>query len=317
MIKYCASFLIVKSGMKILLSGIFISLSFSLTLAQSTGNIESFLHNEGRIILENQEYSQRLTANDTFLVTLKNYIATKDGFDDPLNSVNNMMRLAPGKDVRIYTWQMPDSNFHYIKYGLIAAKTRHGIQVTELQDQSDKINEAQFQILKPDNWYGAIYYKAIPVKKGHQILYTLLGYAPGQSLNQKIIEVLDLDHRGRPRFGARIFHIDQFMDKTLHKPPMRLILSYSSEYSASVRWNDEKKMIIMDHLSPPDVKLKGVYRMYGPDMSYDGLEWKDNWWYLQEQVKFDSRQNIKLIPPDKPIGLPPGSNSPKPATPKR
>lgn len=281
---------------------LFLSLLAGVASAQS---VEQKLVEEGRKILTDPAYQQRLKSNDIFGKTLQDYVGTEQGFNDPLAGVHNMMRLEAEDDLRIYTWQMPDSNYHYVKYGLIAVQTPKGIVVTPLKDKSSSMMQPEFAQLKADNWYGAIYYKLIPIKKGRSHLYTLLGYAPGTDLNQKIIEVLAVDRRGRPTFGAKVFKIDQFQDQTFRKPPMRLILRYGGKYAASVRWNEEKEMIVMDHLSPPDAHLKGVYRMYGPDMSYDGLVWGDDWWNLKTEVKFNTGQNIKVVPPDRPVDLPP------------
>ncbi len=267
-------------------------------------DIEKMLAETGKQILVHPEFKERKQANKNFLEKLEEYIATEKGFNDALTSVTNMVRLTAEDELRIFTWQMPDSTYKYQRFGLVAANTRRGIVVTRLEDASADISQPEFKILKSNEWYGAIYYKLIPVKKGRNMVYTILGFAPGGHINQKIIDVIEVDGRGRPKFGARIFKVDHFMDKTLRKPPMRLILSYGGKYAASVRWNEEKEMIVMDHLSPPDDKLKGVYRMYGPDMSYDGLVWKDDWWNLETQVKFNSGQNVKIIPPDKPTDLP-------------
>lgn len=263
------------------------------------------LSQEGRKILEHPEYQKRKAANKLFTETLREYVATEEGFDDPLKSVTNMMRLEAGDDARIYTWQMPDSTYSYVKFGLVAARHDDKIRVTELKSKGRAIPEAEFRRLKPDDWYGAIYYEVIPIEKDGKELYTLLGFSPGSDLNQKIIDVLEIDARGKPRFGAKVFKIDEFMDKTLRKPPMRLILSYSGDYAASVRWNEDEKMIVMDHLAPPDAKMKGVYRMYGPDMSYDALEWEDDWWNLIRDVEIKSNQNVPIVPPDRPTDLPP------------
>ena len=278
----------------------------SASIFGQLGSLEQELAETGKKILAHPEYRERKLANQKFLDQLEEYISTEKGFDDPLATVTNMVRLAGEDEVRVFTWQMPDSTYQYVRFGLVAANTRKGIVVTRLEDVAQNIIQPEFKILKADEWYGALYYKLIPVKKkrGREVIYTLLGYAPGGEINQKIIDVIEVDSRGRPKFGARIFKVDQFMDKTLRKAPMRLILSYGGDYAASVRWNDEKEMIIMDHLSPPDDRLKGVYRMYGPDMSYDGLVWKDDWWNLESEVKFNSGQNVKIVPPNKPVDLP-------------
>lgn len=277
-----------------------------LGFGQEIVSPETFLAETGREILANSEFAKRKEACDTFLVTLKNYIGTDQGYDDKLVSVKSMLRLDYKDDFRIYTWQMPDSTFKYVKFGLVAAKTKKGIVVTELVDNSTMLMEPEFKSLKPDNWYGAIYYQVIPVKKGRDEVFTLLGFAPDETTNRKVVDVITIDKKGKPKFGDKIFHFDEFMDKTYRKPPLRIILSYGGKYAASVRWNDDKEMIIMDHLSPPDPKLKGVYSTYGPDMSYDALTWEKGWWYLQREVKFDSKQNVPIVPPSKPTDLPPG-----------
>lgn len=271
--------------------------------AQSLQETEKQLHRLGRLILEHPEYERRLSANDSFRVMLEELVSTEEGFDAPLKMVDNMLRLELGKHARIYTWQIPDSAFRYKRYGLVAAEGKDDIVVTRLEE--DAPADGQFKKLKPDEWYGALYYHVIPVEKGRSSLYTLLGFAPGQEVNQKIIDVVEIDRRGKPVFGARIFRVENFMDRTFKRAPYRLILSYGGDVSASVRWNEDKEMIIMDHLAPPDNKLKGVYRMYGPDMSYDGLVWEDGWWNLEKEVQFNTRQNIPIVPPDKPTDLPP------------
>ena len=278
-----------------------------ISSGQQSATPEPFLAETGKEILANSIFEERQAACDTFLTVLKNHISTPQGYDDPLKSVTNMMRLVQEDEFRIYTWQMPDSTFKYVKFGLVAAKTKKGIVVTELHDNSRMLMEPEFKKLKADNWYGAIYYKIIPTGKKRNTTYTLLGFAPDETINRKIVDVISVDNRGRPQFGDKVFHFDEFMDKTYRKAPMRIVLSYGGKYAASVRWNEEKEMIVMDHLSPPDPKLKGVYSTYGPDMSYDGLVWEKDWWHLEKEVKFNSRQQVPIVPPDKPTDLPGGN----------
>lgn len=265
---------------------------------------------EGRKILEHPEYHERVAANEKFTSSLVSYISESAGFNDPLSGVSNMLRLELGDEIRLFTWQMPDTLYNYTRFGLVGVMKDDSVIITELKEVPD-IENMQFKKLRAEQWYGAIYYTAIPESKKNPKFFTLLGFAPGKEVNEKFIEVLEIDKKGRPVFGAKVFHIDEFMDKTLNQPPMRLILKYSGDYAASVRWLQDEELIVMDHLAPPDVKLKGVYRMYGPDMSYDALRWDKKWWYLDEEVKFDSNQNIEIRPPDKPLDLPAGTPSKK------
>lgn len=284
----------------------FLALSFGLSLLSAQElSLPDILASEGRQILEHPEYQERRQSNLRFMDQLASYVATETGFNDALGAVNNMLRLELGNEIRIYSWQMPDSLYRYVRYGLVAVAMKDTIVITRLEEVQD-VEDMQFRKLKASDWYGAIYYEAIPERKKNPRFYTLLAFAPGEEVNEKYVDVMEIDKKGRPVFGAKVFHIDQFMDKTLSKPPMRLILKYGGDYAASVRWDEDESLIIMDHLSPPDAKLKGVYRMYGPDMSYDALRWDKKWWYLDEEVKFNTGQKIEIRPPDKPLDLPGG-----------
>lgn len=270
--------------------------------ASAQQNIDEMIE-QGRKTLMEPAYEDRKAALSIFKKQLKDFISTEEGFQHSLKDVGNVMRLSLGDEAAIYTWQVPDSTFQYRRYGLVAALRKGEVVITELEEQHNPM--ATFQQLKAENWYGAIYYEAIPVEKGRKAYYTLLGFAKGKRINEKIIDVVEVDRRGRPRFGAKIFRVQEWQDQSFQRAPMRLILKYGGDISASVKWNEEEEMIVMDHLSPPDEKLKGVYQEYGPDMSYDGLEWEDDWWHLREEVRFETGQEIPIVPPDKPTDLPP------------
>jgi hypothetical protein len=276
--------------------------------AESLSKDLTLLVELGKTIREHPEYQIRKQANDDFLSGLQAFLENEENYELPLNAIKNISVLTANKNkFKLCTWLMRDSLYRYKSFGLVAAKTRKRIVVTRLEDKGKAMSQPEFKILKPNKWMGAVYYKMIPVKKKRKTIYTLLGYAPDEPIQRKIIDVITVDRRGRPKFGGKIFYIEDFQDKKFRKPPMRLILAYSSDYSASVKWNEEEEIIVMDHLSPPDAKLKGVYRTYGPDMSYDSLEWDDGWWHLKVGPKFNSGQNVEIRPPDKPVGPPPGN----------
>ena len=52
----------------------------------------------------------------------------------------------------------------------------------------------------------------------------------------------------------------------------------------SLKYNNELKMIVFDHLSPFESRYQGVYQFYGPDFSYDGLEFNKGIWRLISDV---------------------------------
>lgn len=257
----------------------------------------------GQTVRDSPEFKVRKKANQRFSELLQEYLSYDQGYEDPLKEVQTMVVVSEkDNDFRIFTWLLPDSLFELKAFGLIAAQTRRGVELTILKDKKQDLMEPEFKVLKANQWYGAIYYKLITTKKGRKKIYTLLGYSPDKPVQRKVVEVLSIDKRGRPKFGAKVFYIEDFMDKKFRRAPMRLILSYSAEYSVSVTWNDKEEMVVMDHLIPPNPRLKGLYDMYGPDMTYDGLEWDDDWWYLRPQIKFNTNQEIEIRAPDRPVG---------------
>ncbi len=283
--------------------------AFVFTLWARAQNTANELAALGRSILEEPAYVDRLAANEQFTEKLMAYVASSQGYNDELSEVTNMMRLQIPDAFTIYSWMMPDSAFKYEHLGLVVGISKKGERViTLLQNARKTIEEPQYQLLSATHWFGAVYYQVVPKKKKRRKkqkkVFTLLGYAPDDQINQKIVEVITIDKKGKPTFGAKIFKLDEFMDLRLRQPATRLVLQYNGDYSASVKWNEEEKMIIMDHLSPADDRLKGVYQTYGPDMSYDGLRWEKGWWVLEKEVDFNSGQDVKIIPPNKGRGLP-------------
>lgn len=286
---------------KVILLGLFLlSIGSKAQDSLSIAELQAY----GRQSLEAPEFAVRDTANQRFMRGLITYLSQADNYKNPLPQLNNMLRLeSPDGRFAIYTWQRPDAKRKYQRFGLIAGEFKGETKVIVLHDQLSTIAELQYDKADAENWPGAIYY-AIQPMEGEKNKYVLLGLAMGEVLNYKIIEVLKVTKRGKVSFGDRVFRVDEWMDKTLNRPPVRLVLTYNAKYSATVRWNERAEMIIMDHLAPPEPKMKGLYQMYGPDFSYDALYWEDGWWHLKTGVNFNTGQEIEIKPPSLPTDLP-------------
>lgn len=258
----------------------------------------------GRLTLESPIFTERDSANQLFRAELLSFLEEEDNYKRSLPQVSNMLRLeSPDGRFAIYTWQRPDAQRKYQRYGLVAGEFKGEIKVIELKDHLAEISDLQFQRCEAENWPGAIYYAIRPMP-GEKYKYLLLGLAMGEPLNQKIIEIIKVGKRGKVSFGEKHFRVDEWMDRTLNRPPRRLVLTYNAKYSATARWNEQAEMVIMDHLAPPEPKLKGLYQMYGPDFSYDALYWDDGWWRLKSGVNFNTGQEILIVPPSQPKDLP-------------
>lgn len=188
--------------------------------------------------------------------------------------------IAKDKRLVIVTWNVFLDNGEYHYYGYIQYKSKDGKILTyHLIDKSDEINNPETSNMSIDRWYGCLYYQIIEQKAGRKRIYTLLGWDGNNYLSQKkIIEVLSFQN-DRPKFGYR-FDIDGKIKK-------RIVFEYNKQVEMNLRWDEKRKMIIWDHLSPSEPKFEGMYQFYGPDFSYDGLVFrKKRWIYLKNvQVK--------------------------------
>ncbi|MBK6408834.1 MAG: hypothetical protein IPF78_03880 [Flavobacteriales bacterium] len=83
---------------------------------------------------------------------------------------------APDGAFRLFTWNVRRGNgsFLYEGYLLVPGRKKHALY--ELRDMTDHITKASAVQLTPENWYGALYYAVIPVKRGGKTYYTLLGW---------------------------------------------------------------------------------------------------------------------------------------------
>jgi hypothetical protein len=54
----------------------------------------------------------------------------------------------------------------------------------------------------------------------------------------------------------------------------------------NLRYNEDLGMLVFDHLasSDPRPESKGVYSLYGPDLSYDGLKFEKGYWMLYKDI---------------------------------
>lgn len=260
------------------------SLSF-LALGQEPKSIPGQLQESGQVILQASQFERRDSANQFFREHLESFLRSEEGYDHPLDSVTNMLQIrGPRDEFRLFTWQMPDQDYELKRYGLIAVEGEDTIYVTHLQDALDELSDLQFGTYGPDQWPGALYYRLLPEGQSEN-RFTLLGYAPGEHYHRKIVEVLEIQEQGQVRFGGKMFRIEEYQDRVLNRPPMRLLFTYSADYSATVNWDEQQDKVIMDHLAPPSKKMKGLYRTYGPDFTYDALYWEDGWWHLEKEVE--------------------------------
>lgn len=186
---------------------------------------------------------------------------------------------SPDGQLRIINWniELDDQTQKYYCLLMHLDEKKKTLELSELIDNSDPFNPRPSEILEADQWYGALYYKIIPVDKGSKTVYTVLGWDGNTaSSNIKLIDVLYFVGNA-PKLGSPIF-------KTAEGTFKRLFFEHSEKATMSLKYEDNYKRIIFDHLMPESPNLKGFYSFYVPDLSLDAFVLTGNKWTFKEDV---------------------------------
>ena len=151
------------------------------------------------------------------------------------------------------------------------------------------VNDEQFKIFTNGDWFGALYSEIIHNEFQSKDIYTLVGWdGNNNNSTKRIVEILHLDENKKPVFGAPIIKMN---DGTRY----RMVMEYSNKVSTTMAYDPNNKYIIYDHLVPMEGAEKGLYEFYIPNLSYDGLTFKNGKWRMVEDIPVfnDKKQDIK------------------------
>lgn len=260
--------------------------------AQELQETEKELARLGINSIQLRTEEERLAASDSFTMVLEEVLLLEEAFTFPFDAVKNLSKLvSPDKDFRIFTWSVPLKNGSFAYYGKIMLKADKGFDVITLTDNAIDIEKPEFQLLKPDHWYGAVYYDIVKTKHKKTTYYTLLGYRPDNAEHhEKVLEVISSENLENLRFGAKAFNTPLVNGIKYERPPFRLILRYNPKTVALLRYQQNENRIVMDHLAPPDASMQKNWATYGPDFTYDALNWDDGMWQLTEGIAIEGQR---------------------------
>ncbi len=230
----------------------------------------------------------------------KNYlyetIQLENAFSYPFDRLKTLGSIAsPDGMIRLFNWNIEqnDGTQKYYCFILRYDERRKIYKTYELIDNSIMLPPRPEGTLEANQWYGALYYKIIPIEKGNKQMYTLLGWDGNNSLsNIKLIDVLYFAGNS-PRLGSPIF---KYNDETVR----RVFFEHSEKAYMSLKYEEHYKRIIFDHLSPESPSMKGFYSYYIPDLSYDAFKFENNKWVLHEDVigvnKESAKKMVVMVP---------------------
>lgn len=245
-------------------------------------------------MIQSYDESVRLLNAKQFLITLSRSLRIRNSYYYRFDSLNCASVIyAPDNRFRIITWNVAlnEGTYHY--FGVIQMspewmkkqKDTTGLRnIYPLIDRSARMENVQDTTLGQDHWYGATYYKIIPVTQGKTTYYTLLGWNGATALsNIKLADVLWFDHHV-PKFGAPVFDIK---DARFKRPLSRMIFEFNNTATMTLKFSEKKKYLIYEVLVPPRPQDYGHPETYLPDGTFEYLLLKKGIWEKQTGILRD------------------------------
>jgi len=238
----------------------------------------------GDSVLRGKSDQARSQANAEFSALIDSILNTAGGAGLSFKNLE-CLSVAASRDgkVKLISWMLllKSEQPSYTFYGYLLHRKETGVPFTVVRleaSQSGSKEEMENLKLQPPDWHGCIYYAVIHHRYKKNDHYMLLGWAPlSPAITRKLVEPLRIQEK-KVQLGAPVIRAG---GKAKH----RLVFDYNAQATMTLRYDERMKMLVMDHLSPSDPRpeAKGMYNLYGPDFSYDGLKFaKGHWNFLRD-----------------------------------
>ncbi|HKL39598.1 MAG TPA: hypothetical protein VJ894_02915, partial [Cryomorphaceae bacterium] len=220
--------------------------------------------------------AKRLEASAKFEELLIEAFDSKEAFAYSFMALPKMAKLTPDdEEFRIFNWNIAlEEGRHSFRMFVLFPNGKY----QRFTDSQELKHENEHATVKPDHWYGALYYELHPVKIKRDTYYTLMGWDGNDELTtKKVLDVLVLEKKNKVSLGFPIFEKDGDLMN-------RRVFEYAEDVIMNLRWLEPKEMIIFDRLEPKTQNLEGNYAFYGPGTAFSGYKWEGDFWELEEFV---------------------------------
>jgi hypothetical protein len=255
-------------------------LLFSATRSKAQGfsAIETKLAALANTMVKDTFVENRLIAVDSFNQLFIKTLQQKDAFKYSFSQIEAISVKAPiDSAFRIFTWQIVGKEAKSTYYGVIQTKGKKP-KVFVLNDKTSEIENPDFDICTPEQWYGGVYYnfKEFRGKNGKQ--YLLFGYNQSPIYERiKFVDILTY-RNGKFTFGSPMFTQKGKENRA------RLLMVYGAEAKARMNFDEATQQIIFDHLVSVKHELLGMTLI--PDGDFEGYKLeKGLWTYVNDAVK--------------------------------
>ena len=271
---------------KKLLSFVFCLLFFVFCQAQ----VVNFAESEQRLLeLFNQMQAetddrQRIVWSGKIEHELLLALQDPRSFDYPFEQLTSLGKVyADDRLLRVYTWNVSLNDGRASAYGGIVqqkqTRDQPYIVVSLKTPESVGTRPPDDKVLMSNEWYGALYYRVIPVKQKNRSYYVLLGWSSNDGItNFKVIEPIMFDSRNRLVLGRNLFRVDR-------RQQPRVVFEYGAQNRMTLEYDRRGRRIIFDHLSPSSSQFQGIRAFYGPDFSYDAYVLNKDRWQLERNIE--------------------------------
>jgi hypothetical protein len=232
----------------------------------------------GKHLINDGTEMERQNANAEFIRAFVKALKVPNSFNFKFDSLKVVHIInAPDNRFRIFTWYLQYDDGSYRYYGTVQMNTGDKLVMFPLEDYSPFMKNPEDSVTSNTKWYGAVYYKIVPVYAEKNPYYVLLGWK-GNTVKstKKVIDVITF-RNDRPVFGHSVFDGNGKVRK-------RVVFEYTRQASMLLNYVPDEHLIVFDHLVPPDKKQKGQFDQYGPDLSYDGYRFKEGRWEYVENL---------------------------------
>lgn len=261
---------------------LFLSISLTSATAQDLEEVETNIE----ILLNKLSNSNNDENSDTISNNIRNAFIESFSNQEVFNYAFDRLKICKIKSsdgkVRLINWNQPnqDGTFKYYCFVLKKENEKEPFEWFELTQAKREVDKIENKILNADRWIGTLYYDIIPVQiSKNKTQYVVLGWDGKDDLTtRKIIDVIDFSGN-KVKLGANLFKSELGARK-------RVIFEYSNDVSMSVKYYAKKKCIVLDHLSPKNPMMEGIFADYGPDGTYS--------MYKLEKDKFEFIDNIDI-----------------------
>ncbi|MCF8465324.1 MAG: hypothetical protein K9G41_10805 [Flavobacteriales bacterium] len=238
------------------------------------------------------EDSEKMVASAILEALLSDYYSDPTRFEVELDSVPFLGQLSSWDGViRMLCWNLVLENGNYKYHCIMRHKpTKETVAVTVFQDNSDW-GRIDRKPIRPNDWYGALYYKILANRYHGKTYYTILGWDGKDNItNRKVVDVINIQGKS-VILGSSMFKSEKGL------PLHRLVYEYANDVSMALNYDEKEKLIIMDHLAPEDSRFEGQFQFYAPDFSYDALKFEKGEWIFERDV-FAKNRSLNNLPDD-------------------